>query len=82
MREKEQLARMTRENDALLVLKAKQKLVIEAEDRRINAQAIERVEREDKRRKVEISFLVLSLVFSRIPRCTLFLFLITPPHEY
>ena len=27
-------------------------MVIEAEDRRINAQAIERAEREDKRRKV------------------------------
>ena len=38
LREKDQLARMTRENDALLVLKAKQKMVIEMEDRRINAQ--------------------------------------------
>ena len=38
LREKDQLARMTRENDALLVLKAKQKMVIEMEDRRINSQ--------------------------------------------
>ena len=51
VREKEQLDRLVRENDALLKLKAKQKAVLDAEDRRINLQAIERAEREDKRRK-------------------------------